>query len=93
MVHVITIFNYILIAYLATENLLLKNGFTERKLFTRSEIYHNDRIGCSDDFISGYKQTLMQKYNVEYDQVYFKCESVIDHLGKRHTKRYTEIKL
>jgi hypothetical protein len=93
MVNIISVFNYILLVYIASEKLLLRNGFTERRLFTRSEIYHDDKIGCSEEFKRFYKKVLMIQYKVEYDQIYFKCDSVIDDKGKIHTKRYTEIKL
>ena len=91
MVNLVIIFNYILI--IASEKLLVKNGFTERKLFTRSEIYHDDKIGCSEEYQRFYKGVIMSQYKVEYDQVYFRCDSVVDDKGVRHTKRYTEVKL
>lgn len=63
------------------------NGFVERKIFTKTDIIHNDKIGCSDEYVRFSKQLLMLKYNIEYDQIDFKCESLTDDKNIIHTKR------
>jgi hypothetical protein len=72
---------------------LIKHGFNERKVYTYSEIIHDDHIGCSEEYKNFYKQTLMQKFDIDFDQIYFKCQTVIDDKNIKHSKRYTEIKV
>lgn len=77
--------------FYSNEEKVLKDNFVERKLYTKTEIIHNDLIGCNENYIEFNKQLLMSRYKLNYDQVDFECQSVIDHKGVIHTKKKYKI--
>ena len=57
------------------------------------EIIYDDKIGCSEEYKKFSRELLMSRYNLESDQVVFRCDTIVDHKGVNYTKRYKEIKI
>jgi hypothetical protein len=72
---------------------LQTNDMTEVRTFTKTEIIHDDKIGCTEEFSEFSKQLLQSQFNVEYDYVTFRCYTKIDDKNIRHTKIYKEVKI
>jgi hypothetical protein len=68
-------------------------GFTEKKIYTKSFILENDKIGCNQEIVTFHKEMLMNKYQINEDYLTVTCKSIVDYKGDTYTKWYKEIKL
>jgi len=79
-----------LILYLTNDKQIQDNTheFVKRQVYTKTEIVQNDKFSCDENYLTFYKETLMSKFGIEFDQIDIKCLEKLDHKGILYTKRF-----